>query len=189
RRQPTALWHPLPSLCVYAVVRTFGIRPLVRFGFDCVAQPTIKQAPAAATARLRRFGIGGLHNRRRRQGQAIIYENSLGETSRSQKKHRRNVIFQRQHPTIAATILTRSTLREFTRTMRTTCRLDRDRHCARRALLRNWRGSWRWTFQSVHRFEYEENAQVDDDEIDYKSDEISVVPSHCACLGRVDRGI
>jgi len=44
---------------VYAVVRTFGMRfPLVTVGFDdCVAQPTTKQAKAAASARLRHLGI------------------------------------------------------------------------------------------------------------------------------------
>src|SRR6266496_3245579 len=53
-------------------------RAPLRLDFDCVAQPTIKQAPAAATARLRRFGIGSLPSSRSRRGQAIIYKNSLG---------------------------------------------------------------------------------------------------------------
>jgi hypothetical protein len=44
---------------VYAVVRTFGRRcPLVSVGFDCVAQPTTKQAKVPASARLRHLGIG-----------------------------------------------------------------------------------------------------------------------------------
>lgn len=33
-------------------------RAPLRFDFDWVAQPTIRQAPAAATVRLRHFGIG-----------------------------------------------------------------------------------------------------------------------------------
>src|SRR6516225_5453267 len=59
RYVPTALLAPLPpSCCVYAVVRTLGIRCLpVRVGFDCVAQPTTKQAKAPANARLRHLGI------------------------------------------------------------------------------------------------------------------------------------
>src|SRR4026207_2524097 len=35
-------------------------RALPRFDCDWVAQPTIRQEPAAATARLRHFGIGSL---------------------------------------------------------------------------------------------------------------------------------
>ena len=73
--------------------------------------------------------------------------------------------------------------------MRTTCRLDRDRHRAGRAFLRNWCGSRRRPFQFVHRFNHQENAEGDDDEIDHESDEISVVPSHCACLGGVGGSI
>src|SRR5215831_12384349 len=58
RYVPIALRGPLPpSCCVYAVVRTCGMRcPVV--GFDCVAQPTTKQAKAPASARLRHLGIG-----------------------------------------------------------------------------------------------------------------------------------
>jgi hypothetical protein len=42
-------------------VRTFGMRrPLVSVGFDCVAQPTIKQAAAPATVRLRHLRICGI---------------------------------------------------------------------------------------------------------------------------------
>src|SRR6516225_12471104 len=62
RYVPTALWAPLPpSCCVYAVVRTFGMRcPLlaVAVGFDCVAQPTRKHPKAPANARLRLLDIG-----------------------------------------------------------------------------------------------------------------------------------
>jgi hypothetical protein len=90
---------------------------------------------------------------------------------------------------VLTTILTRGSLREFTRAMRTTCRLDRDRHGAGRAFLRNWRGSWRRPFQLVHRFDHEKNTEGDDDEINHESDEISVVPSHCACLGGLGRSI
>src|SRR5262245_20250852 len=53
-------------------------RALLRFELDCVAHPTIKQAPAAATERLRHFGIGNVPSSQSRQGQAIIYKNSLG---------------------------------------------------------------------------------------------------------------
>ena len=55
--------------------------------------------------------------------------------------------------------------------MRTTGRLDRDRHRAGRALLRNWRGSGRRPFQLVHRFDHEKNTEGDDDEINHESDE------------------
>ena len=73
--------------------------------------------------------------------------------------------------------------------MRTTCRLDRDRHGAGRAVPRNWRGSRRRPLQLVHRFDYEKNADGDDDKVDHESDKISVVPSHCPCLGRLGRSI
>jgi len=42
-------------------VRTLGMwRALLTLGLDWVAQPTTKQAPAAATVRLRHFGIGNI---------------------------------------------------------------------------------------------------------------------------------
>src|SRR6266581_8125946 len=79
---PSALRRPLPpSRWVYAVVRTFGMRrPLVRVGFDCVAQPTIKQAAAPASVRLRHLRIcnRALNSSPRSEGQGIIYKNSLG---------------------------------------------------------------------------------------------------------------
>ena len=55
-------------------------RPLVRVGFDCVAQPTIKQAAAPASVRLRHLRIcnRALNSSPRSEGQGIIYKNSLG---------------------------------------------------------------------------------------------------------------
>src|SRR5262249_16215805 len=91
--------------------------------------------------------------------------------------------------TFAAAILARSSLREFTRAMRTTCRLERDRYCAGWALLRNRFASWRRPFQFVHCLDHEENAESDDDKIDHERDKVSVVPSHCAWLGRLGRSI
>src|SRR5205823_3040918 len=66
--------------------------------------------------------------------------------------------------------------------MRTTCRLDRDRHGAGRAVLRNWRGGRRRPLQLVHRFDHEKNADRDDDEVDHERDKISVVPSPAPAL-------
>src|SRR5262245_29344297 len=138
-------------------------RALLRFGFDCVAQPTIKQAPAAATARLRRLGIGAFLTSRSLQRQAVIYKNSLG----------------------AEGPLARRGLRELGGTMRTTGRFDWNCHRASGTILRHRRGGWRWTFQLVHSLDNKKDAEGYDNEIDHERNETSVVPSHCPCPGGI----
>lgn len=72
--------------------------------------------------------------------------------------------------------------------MRATSRFDRDRHRTSRAVLRNWRGSWRRPFQLVHRLDDKENAEGDDNEINHERNKIPVVPSHRTGLNRVGGG-
>src|SRR4029079_253875 len=83
------------------------------------------------------------------------------------------------------TILTRGSLREFTRAMRTPRRLDRNCHRTGWAVLRNWRGGGRRPFLLVSRFNHQKNTEGNDDEIDHESDEISVVPSDRPRLGGI----
>src|SRR5262249_26000161 len=105
-------------------------RPLVSVavGFDCVAQPTTKQAKAPANARLRHLGIS--------------VSPSIAAQLTSGKQYLRKFLRELDYCSCPVSttglgnrLLTRSRLRELGRAMRTTRRLDRNGHRTFRTIL------------------------------------------------------
>src|SRR5262245_25384607 len=133
--------------------------PLVRVGFDCVAQPTTKQAKAPANARLRHLGISvspsiavGTAGGKRFLRKPPRGQNTLGR------------VFSTTTTPSGNGLLTRNRSRELGRAMRTTRRLYRNLHRARRTIFRVDR-FFGWMSKLIDNPYDEKNRERNDQEV------------------------
>src|SRR5215831_2369590 len=87
-----------------------------------------------------------------------------------------------------ATSLTRGSLRELARAMRTTRRFNRDLHRARRAVFRvGW--FFGWMSQLIDRSDEKKNCACDNEKINQERNEVAVIPCDCSGLHCVCRSV
>src|SRR6266496_4680016 len=150
-------------------------RSLVRVGFDCVAQPAIKQATAPASVRLRHRGIcsnRALHSSPCRQGQAIICEFYLGVADGSAAFW---VISCGQPSTYNLNVWV---VREIARAVRTTLRSERDLQRAFRAVFLVGFFFFSRLPEFIDRANKQEDCSRHDEKVNQQGNEVSIIPSN-----------